>query len=111
MPRVAFKLVWDTIKAGKEFFGFVKNIRRNGDYYWVFAHITADYDASGNIIGYTSIRRAPKRSGIDAIVPLYAQMLQVEKSGGMEASGKLLFDFLEKNNIEYTKLILSLQKD
>jgi PAS domain S-box-containing protein len=111
MPRVAFKLAWDTIQANREFFGFVKNLRKNGDFYWVFAHITADYDESGNVVGYTSVRRAPKRSAVEAIEPLYKQMLQAEKHGGMDASGKILFDFLDQNNIGYGKLVLSLQKD
>ena len=55
MPRVAFKLAWDLVKSGQEFFGFVKNLRKNGGYYWVFAYITADYDPYGKIIGYTSV--------------------------------------------------------
>jgi len=111
MPKVAFKLVWDTIQSGNEIFAFVKNLRHDGGFYWVFTHITADYDLDGNIVGYTSVRRAPTRSAIEAITPLYAQMVEAEKSGGMEASGKILFDFLDANNIEYTPLILSLQGD
>ncbi len=111
MPQVAFKLVWDTIQSGKEFFAFVKNLRKDGSFYWVFTHISADHDSAGNIIGYTSVRRAPTRSAIDAIIPLYEQMVKAEKSGGMEAGGKILFDFLDANNIEYEPLILSLQGD
>ncbi len=111
MPRVAFKLVWDTIQAGNEIFAFVKNLRKDGGFYWVFTHITADYDTNGNIVGYTSVRRAPNRSAVDAIIPLYAQMIQAEQSGGMDVGGKILFDFLDANNIEYEPLILSLQGD
>jgi len=111
MPRAAFKLVWDTIKSGKEIFAYVKNLSKSGSFYWVFAHITPDFDQNGTIVGYTSVRRAPNRAAIDAVEPLYKQMLQAEKIGGMSSGEKVLLDFLEKNNIGYEELVLSLQGD
>ena len=109
VPQVAFKLAWDLISSGKEFFGFVKNLKKDGGYYWVFANITPDYNEDNKIIGYTSVRRKPTQSAIDAIIPIYAQMVQLEKTGGMNASGKFLFDFLDENNVTYDELVLSLQ--
>src|SRR5580704_8741733 len=38
MPRCVFKLLWDTIQKGDEIFAYVKNMCKNGDFYWVFAH-------------------------------------------------------------------------
>ncbi len=32
MPRSAFKLVWDTIQSGREFFGYVKNMSKDGGF-------------------------------------------------------------------------------
>jgi PAS domain S-box-containing protein len=109
MPRIAFKVAWDLIQEKKEFFGFVKNLRKNGDYYWVFTYITADLDSSGNIISYTSIRRKPPQSAIDAIAPVYKLLVDAEKSGGMEASQKLLVDFLAEKEISYDELVAALQ--
>ena len=109
MPRVAFKLCWDLIQSGKEFFGFVKNLQKGGGYYWVFANITPDYDAKGRIIGYTSVRRKPLQSGVDTIIPIYKELLRLESGGGMEASGKFLMNFLEEKNTTYDELVLSLQ--
>lgn len=109
MPRVAFNLAWDLIASGKEFFGFVKNMTKNGDYYWVFANITPDYDENHKIIGYTSVRRKPSDSAIRTIIPIYQQMCELEKTGGMEASGKFLFNFLDENNTTYDELVVSLQ--
>ncbi len=111
MPKAAFKLVWDTIVTGKEIFAFVKNLSSSGAFYWVFTHIAPDYDQRGTIIGYTSVRRAPNRSAIAAITPLYAQMIQAERSGNINASTQILLDFLAQNNIGYEELILSLQGD
>lgn len=112
MPRSAFKLVWDTIETGKEMFAYVKNMSRDGAFYWVFAHITPDLDAAGNIVGYTSVRRCPKRSAIDKVEPVYRQMLQAERAAGareaMTAGTRVLLDLLEKTGMDYEELVFSL---
>ena len=61
MPRAVFKLLWDRISSGGEIFAFVVNCCRNGDHYWVLAHVTPDFDEAGRIVGYHSSRRLPKR--------------------------------------------------
>jgi len=110
MPKLAFKIAWDLIKAKKEFFGFVKNLMRDGGYYWVFAYITADLDERGNIISYTSVRRKPPQSAIDAITPIYKLLVDAERSGGVDASAKLLTSFLEEHKTTYDELVINLQK-
>ena len=110
MPRVAFKLAWSLIQEKKEFFGFVKNLSANGSYYWVFAYITADLDKNKNIISYTSVRRKPPQSAINAITPIYKRLVDAEKVGGIEASEKLLGDYLTENSTSYEELIFTLQK-
>ncbi len=110
MPQVAFKLLWDLLKNGKEFFGFVKNLRKDGGFYWVFAYITADYDLNGNIVGYTSFRRKPPRSAIEQIEPVYRLLVDAERRGGMEASGALLAKFLKEHDTTYDALVMNLQK-
>jgi PAS domain S-box-containing protein len=109
MPKVAFKLAWDLIQSKKEFFGFVKNLAKDGSYYWVFAHITPDYDEYGNIIGYTSFRRKPSKKGIETLEGVYKLLREQEATGGIQAAADFLFKFLEDNNTTYDELILSLQ--
>lgn len=110
MPKVAFKLAWDLIQSKQEFFGFVKNLARDGSYYWVFAHITPDYDSSGKIVGYTSVRRKPPKSAIDTVWGVYQLLNEEEKRGGMNAAADFLFKFLAQNNTTYDELVLSLQQ-
>ncbi len=114
MPKIAFKILWDLIQAKKEFFGFVKNLRKDGGYYWVFAYITPDLDLNGNIIGYTSFRKKPSQKGIEFLTPVYRQLVEAEKSGGISASYELLKKTLnatDENIItKYQKLIFDLQK-
>ena len=110
MPRLAFKIAWDLIKAQKEFFGFVKNLSADGSYYWVFAYITADVDERGSTVSYTSVRRKAPQSAIDIITPIYKTLLDAERSGGMDASQKILDDLLKQNQVGYDEFIINLQK-
>ncbi len=109
MPKLAFKVLWDLIPQKQEFFGFVKNLRADGGYYWVLAYITADVDTNGNVISYTSIRRKPSPSAIKIIEPIYKQLLDAERSGGVAASGKILNDLLDKYGLEYNEFVINLQ--
>lgn len=109
MPKLAFKLLWDLIQNKDEFFGFVKNLCADGGYYWVFAYITADLDRNGNITSYTSVRRKMPQSAIDIITPIYKQMIDAERSGGVEASKKLLNNLLKEHKIGYREFIINLQ--
>lgn len=109
MPRAVFKLLWDTIQAKKEIFAFVKNLSKDGGYYWVFTHVTPDFDERGNITGYLSVRRKPNESAIATVDGLYKQMVNAEKTGGVEASVKILMSVLEEKGVSYDELIALLQ--
>ncbi|MEJ5168040.1 MAG: PAS domain-containing protein [Arcobacteraceae bacterium] len=109
MPRIAFKMAWEMIQNKQEFFGFVKNLRKDGGYYWVWANITPDFDTNGNIIGYTSVRRKPNPKALEIIIPIYKKLLEAEKSGGMDSSKTILINLLEEKNMEYNELIIALQ--
>ncbi len=56
MPKSAFKEMWSTIKQGKTWQGRVKNLKKNGGYYWVYANIEPILDKKGKIEAYAAIR-------------------------------------------------------
>ncbi len=115
MPRCVFKLLWDQIGARHEIFAYVINRAKNGDHYWVLAHVTPSYDASGNINGYHSNRRVPDKKIVnDVIIPTYKTLLSTEKSHkntkeGMIASYNQLLQILKDKGLTYDELIFSLQ--
>ena len=112
MPRAAFQLAWDTIQSGKEFFGYVKNMAKDGSYYWVFTHITPDFDLQRNIVGYTSVRRYPRREAVVEIERVYREMLQAEQRAGardaITAGTGVLLELLKQRGVSYEELIFSL---
>ncbi|MCB1831603.1 MAG: PAS domain-containing protein [Chromatiaceae bacterium] len=112
MPRGAFKLVWDKIEQGQEVFAYVKNLAKDGQYYWVFANITPDKDAQGNITGYLSVRRKPRRDAVAIVEPIYRQMLSIEKQhpakNQMDHSIGFLVDALDSKGVSYEEFILAI---
>jgi len=70
MPPAAFKDLWDTVRAGKKWSGYVKNLRKDGKFYWVYATVVANV-RDGNVKSYTSVRRKPSRKKIQECEALY----------------------------------------
>ncbi len=113
MPRCVFKLLWERIQAGKEIFAYVNNRAKNGDHYWVFAHITPNFAPDGTILGYHSNRRVPKREALEKIKPVYAQLVREEerhenRKAGMDSAYRMLLDILEKQGKTYDEFVLGL---
>lgn len=73
MPKAAFADLWATIRRGEKWHGYVKNLRKDGSYYWVYATVIPNI-RNGQPIGYTSVRRKPAREKIAEIQKIYAQM-------------------------------------
>ena len=117
MPRAVFKLLWDTIEAGKEIFAYVINRAKNGDHYWVYAHVTPSYGPTGEIVGYHSNRRVPDNDIVNnVIVPLYAQLREVERAHanakeGMKASVDAVVALLGEKGVSYDEFVMSLGQD
>ncbi len=110
MPRTIFKLLWDRVKAKKEIFAYVKNLCKDGGYYWVYANVTASTDANGKVVGYYSVRRKPNENALKQIETLYSQLLSQERSGGMEAAKHYLDKLLDEKGTTYDEFIVNLQK-
>ncbi|WP_027859084.1 PAS domain-containing protein [Marinobacterium jannaschii] len=73
MPAVAFAGLWETIMAGTKWHGYVKNLRKDGAFYWVKATVIPNV-RNGKLVGYTSVRRKPSRSKIAESEALYATL-------------------------------------
>ncbi len=73
MPRIAFKGLWDDIQSKGFWSGTVKNLRKDGGYYWVQATVLRKINSSGKVT-YLSIRRVPDKSTVEACISLYAEL-------------------------------------
>lgn len=113
MPRSVFQLMWQTIGAGQEMFAYVKNMAKNGDFYWVFAHVTPSYGKDGKIEGYHSNRRKPRAEALAQIEPLYRRLhaeeqRHADRRQGQAAGFALLTGILAERGQSYEEFVFSL---
>ena len=80
MPPEAYKDLWSTIGRGRNWTGLVKNRRKNGDFYWVRAHVTPMM-VDGKPRGYMSVRVKPARDEVRDAEALYAQIHEERERG------------------------------
>jgi aerotaxis receptor len=73
MPKAAFKDMWDTIKSGKSWSGYVKNKTKSGKYYWVYAVISPCKTCDGKD-GYISCRRKASEKEIAKAIKMYKEL-------------------------------------
>ncbi len=113
MPRAVFKLLWDHLQSGKEIFAYVKNICKDGSYYWVLANVTPSVDARGQVVGYYSVRRKPNDKAVRIINEIYKRMLAEENRAGardaIEVSTRYLQGLLAEKGQSYEQFVLELQ--
>jgi len=109
MPKVVFKLLWDRIVSKQEIFAFVKNLAKDGSFYWVLANVTPSLK-NKKIVGYYSVRRKPNKKATETISSVYKLLLDAESRGGIEESKRLLESFLKDKGVNYDEYIISLQE-
>jgi len=110
MPRCAFKSLYEHIQNGKEWFGYVKNLKKDGGFYWVFANISPTFNANKTIIEYYSVRRKPKEGFKNIIEPLYSKLKSIEQSSGMDGSYNTLNELLTQKGMNFNELMIKIQK-
>jgi PAS domain S-box-containing protein len=113
MPRCVFQLMWETIAAGSEVFAYVVNLCKNGDHYWVYAHVTPTLDAAGRIVGYHSSRRTADRRALAPVQGLYAELRRIEaghssKTAASAAGLSHIHSLLRERGLTYDEYVWSL---
>lgn len=103
MPRAVFLLLWTYIESGRSIAAYVKNMAKDGSYYWVLATVTP---TDG---GYLSVRFKPTTTYLPIVQQVYRELKSVEdsieRSGGdrksaMAASVARLGEILNANGFE-----------
>ena len=80
MPKAAFADLWQQVKNGERWLGYVKNLRKDGRYYRTYATVIPNI-RNGEIQGHTSVRRRPAPDKVAEITHVYREMRQDERSG------------------------------
>lgn len=107
MPKVIFKLMWERLNQGKNIYAVVKNLAKDGRYYWVLTNFETKYDDDNNIIAHYARRKAAPGNVIYEFEQLYKVLLSIEQKQNEEISEKYFYGMLEERNQTYDQFILS----
>jgi aerotaxis receptor len=80
MPRATFEQMWKTIKSGQAWNGLIKNLRKDGLYYWVETEILPIKNEDDKITGFITTGKSASRTNIQETAELYKKMLETEES-------------------------------
>lgn len=113
MPACIFELLWKRLRDRREVFAYILNLGKQGEHYWVFAHVTPSFDENGEPVGYHSTRRAPHADALEKVVPLYSELRAEElrhadHANGLQASTEILAKRLRTLGVTYDQFVFSL---
>lgn len=78
MPKEAFAKMWSTIQSGQIWHGLVKNLRKDGKFYWVETEILPSKDENGTITGFVAARKPASRQDVQEMSDVYQKMKDSE---------------------------------
>jgi len=106
MPKVLFRILWERLQSGQNFVAAIKNLAKDGRYYWVFTHFEPIKGEEGNTVGYKASRKKISKHVTQVLDPLYKKMTALEQDGGMKASETYLHNALTSHGIESVDSLL-----
>jgi len=106
MPKVVFKLLWQRLFKGENIHALVKNLAKDGSYYWVLTNFETKYDKEGNIVSHYSRRKAAPGNAVFLIEKIYKTLVAIENTQGADVAEKYFYGLLEEKEQSYDEFIL-----
>lgn len=73
VPDEIYERLWSTEDRLKKWFSTMKNIRRDGMYFWSNIHCTPKRDKDNNVIGFIVVHKPASKIDIEEELEQYAQ--------------------------------------
>jgi methyl-accepting chemotaxis protein len=89
MPQQVFDDLWNSLKVQRPWTGLIKNLRKDGSYFWVLANVTPDYE-NGQQIGYMAVRSKPTKEQIKIAENAY-KLFKQKKAGNLRIENGDIF--------------------
>ena len=107
MPKVIFKTMWQKLHKGENLYAIVKNLTKDGSYYWVVTKFETTYDEHGKIISHYARRKSVPTEVRETAESIYKIILDIEKYD-VELAEKTFYEILEKYGLTYDDLFLGI---
>jgi len=73
VPEELYNKLWSTKKQLKQWFSTLKNMRRDGMYFWSDIHCTIKHDNNQNICGFIIVHKPTSKLNREEEIERYAQ--------------------------------------
>lgn len=80
MPKIIFKEMWEHLKNAEPWKGYIKNLRKDGSYYWAVVFITPKHDENGKMTGFIAAREIPGPQTLESVKETYTRYKIEEES-------------------------------
>lgn len=78
MPKVIFTEMWKTLQAGITAHAVIKNLRKDGKFYWIDTQVSPVYNDDNSLVGYIAARKPVASKNIQETVEAYQKLLDQE---------------------------------
>jgi aerotaxis receptor len=78
MPKVIFTEMWKTLQAGITAHAVIKNLRKDGKFYWMDTQVSPVYNDDNSLVGYIAARKPVASKNIQETVEAYQKLLDQE---------------------------------
>lgn len=106
LPTVIFEKIWAKLETGRNFRILVKNLAKDGRYFWSLNYFETITDKNDNIISHHIKGRAIPDSIVSQIERIYNTLESIEERKGVKASYNYLVGLIEDENCSYDGFIL-----
>ena len=110
MPKAVFKLLWQRVLNGESIYAYVKNRKKNGDYYWVKG-FTTPVMKNGQVSHILSYRKRITDFQRDTISAIYKAVVDYERSHSVDESLQFLVDYCAERGMTYDEMVDRLSED
>lgn len=109
LPLTIFNHIMDHVKEGKNIHAIIKDLTRDGRYYWFYTDFEFKKDENGAILSFINSRRAAPRIVLQDLEKFYQKLLKIEQNSTLLVAQKYFEGYNEDNGMsfhEYTKSII-----
>ncbi len=107
MPKIVFKILWERLKKGENLYAVIKNLTKEGNYYWVATKFETTFDENGNIIAHYARRKTIPEKVKQTANNLYKTISAIEKHD-VKLAEITFYETLDKFGLTYDDFFLEL---
>jgi PAS domain S-box-containing protein len=105
MPKVVFKIMWEKLHRGENLYAVVKNLTKDGSFYWVVTKFETTFDDDGNVISHYARRKAVPLKIKQTAETIYKTIRAIEEHD-VDLAEKTFHETLEKYGLTYDEFFL-----